>query len=116
MPGAQTPIQPALLLARLMHQAAAHPTRLALVLGDRGTTYGELLALIATQGEALKSLIQPGERVAVAMDNCTELAVAIYAIWWAGGVARGPEPRAQAGRHRAAHRGLPGPLLLGGPA
>ncbi len=87
MPGAQTPIQPALLLARLMHQAAARPLHTAFIEGDRVTSYSGLAACIAAQGEALKSLIQPGDRVAVVMDNCAELAIAIYAIWWAGGVA-----------------------------
>ena len=87
MPGAPTPTSFALLLGRLLHQAAIRPMHPAFIEGDRVTSYGELATLIATQGEALKSLIQPGERVAVAMDNCTELAVAIYAIWWAGGVA-----------------------------
>lgn len=87
MPGAPTPTSSALLLDRLLHQAAIRPTHPAFVEGDRVTSYGELATLIATQGEALKAQIQPGERVAVVMDNCAELAVAIYATWWAGGVA-----------------------------
>lgn len=87
MPGAQNLTSPALLLARLLHQAAARPTHPAFAQGDRVTTYGDLLALITAQGEALKSLIEPGDRVAVVMDNCAELAAAIYATWWAGGVA-----------------------------
>ena len=86
MPGAQNPISPILLLTRLLQQAAARPAHPALVEGERLTSYGELAAQVIAQGEALKSLIQPGDRVALVMDNSAELAVAIYATWWAGGV------------------------------
>lgn len=87
MPGAPNPLPPDLLLPRLMHQAAMRPAHPAFVEGERVTSLGDLLALIAAQGEALKAQIQPGDRVAVVMDNCAELAAAIYATWWAGGVA-----------------------------
>lgn len=87
MPGPQNPTSSALLLTRLLHQAATRPTHPAFIEGDRVTSFGALAALIAAQGEALKSSIQPGDRVSMVMDNCTELAVAIYATWWAGGVA-----------------------------
>lgn len=87
MPGAQNPTSSALLLNRLLHQAATRPMHPAFVEGERVTSYGDLLAWITAQGEALKPLIQPGERIAVVMDNSAELAAAIYAIWWAGGVA-----------------------------
>lgn len=87
MSGAQPLSSPPLLLTRLSHQAATRPMHPAFVEGDRVTSYVELMAAICAQGEALKQQIQPGERVAVVMDNCAELAVAIYATWWAGGVA-----------------------------
>ncbi len=87
MPGAQ-PLSPsAPLLARLLHQAAARPAHPAFVEGDRVTSYGDLSARIATQGAALKSQVQPGDRVTIVMDNSADLAVAIYATWWAGAVA-----------------------------
>lgn len=87
MPGAHPDTLDDLLLARLLRQAAARPSHAAFVDGDRITNYGELAALIAAQGESLKSQIRPGDRVLIVMDNCAELAVAIYATWWAGGVA-----------------------------
>ena len=87
MPGAPDNTCPPLLLERLLQQAATRPTHPAFVEGERVVSYGELRAWIAAQGEALKPKIQPGDRVAVVMDNRAELAVAIYAIWWAGGVA-----------------------------
>src|SRR3989344_2419534 len=92
MPGAQNPTSSALLLPRLLQQAATRPTPPAFIEGDRVTSFGALAALIAAQGEALKSSIQPGDRVSMVMDNCTELAVAIYATWWAGGGAGAPNP------------------------
>src|SRR3989344_1452335 len=92
MPGAQNPTSSALLLTRLLHQAATRPTHPAFIEGDRVTSFGALAALIAAQGEALKSSIQPGDRVSMVMDNCTELAVAIYATWWAGGGAGALNP------------------------
>lgn len=96
MPGAPNPNSSPLLLARLLHQATMRPNHPAFVQGDRVTTYGDLLALITAQGGALKSLIAPGDRVAVVMDNCAELAVAIYATWWAGGVAVALNPALKA--------------------
>lgn len=86
MPGAQNPTSPILLLTRLLQQAATRPAHAAFVEGERLTSYGELAAQVIAQGESLKSLIQPGDRVALVMDNSAELAVAIYATWWAGGV------------------------------
>lgn len=96
MPGAPNPTSPPLLLARLLHQTTMRPNHPAFVQGDRVTTYGDLLALITAQGNALKSLIAPGDRVAVVMDNCAELAVGIYATWWAGGVAVALNPALKA--------------------
>ena len=86
MPGATTNFTSALLLERLQKQAAARPEHPALVEGDRVMTYGALQAKVRAHGQALKSAIAPGDRVAVVMDNCAELVVAIYATWWAGGV------------------------------
>lgn len=86
MSGVQNPTAPILLLTRLLQQAAHRPAHAAFVEGERLTSYGEFAAQVIAQGEALKSLIQPGDRVALVMDNGAELAVAIYATWWAGGV------------------------------
>lgn len=77
---------PPLLLDRLLQRAHAQPAHPAFIEGDRVVSYGEFAHRVAAQGEALKSLIEPGDRVVVVMDNCHELAVAIYATWWAGGV------------------------------
>lgn len=87
MPGVHQFTPPKLLLPRLLEQAARRPTHPAFVQGDQVTSYGELIGLVTAQGEVLRSRIEPGDRVAVVMDNCAELAAAIYAIWWAGGVA-----------------------------
>ncbi len=86
MSGAQNPTSAPLLLTRLLHQAAKRPAHPAFIEAERCTSFDALASQIAAQGEHLKSLIQPGDRVALVMDNSAELAVAIYATWWAGGV------------------------------
>ena len=80
------PASPPTLLSRQLQQAAARPEHPAFVEGNRVISHGEFARQVAAQGEALKRQVQPGDRVALVMDNCAELAVAIYATWWAGAV------------------------------
>lgn len=74
------------LLSRLRQRVAEHPERVALVEGDRRLTYGELGERIERIGQALVQRIQPGDRVALVMDNGADSVSALYGIWWAGGV------------------------------
>jgi long-chain acyl-CoA synthetase len=80
------PILAETLLERLRSQAQNRPAHTAFLEGRTCTSYAELLERIAAHGEALKTKIKPGDRVALAMDNSVDLAIAIYATWWAGGV------------------------------
>lgn len=76
----------AFLLSRLRQRVAEHPDRAALVAGDQRLSYAELWARIDRIGQALAQRIQPGDRVALVMDNGTDCVSAPYGIWWAGGV------------------------------
>jgi len=62
------------------------PESPALVQGGQVCTYGALWQEVRRVGSALQSRIAPGDRMALVMDNSADLAVAIYAVWWAGGV------------------------------
>ncbi len=58
--------------------AGADPERVALVLGDRRTTYGELDAAANAMAYALTRYVsRPGGRVAVMLGNSTE----VFAVW-----------------------------------
>lgn len=82
-PGAPAP-RP--LLAQLEHVARTRGAHTAFVEGERRTTYAQLWSWVERIGQGLRGRIQPGEPVVIVMDNRAELAAAIYATWWAGGV------------------------------
>lgn len=78
-----------LLPHRLAEVAAARPERVALIQGDVEVTYGALWARVVAAGEQLNKLIAPSDRVGIVMDNGADYVVAVYAIWYAGGIAVG---------------------------
>ncbi|MEO8364919.1 MAG: class I adenylate-forming enzyme family protein [Pseudoxanthomonas sp.] len=76
------------LCSRLSAVARDSPQRVAIIDGERKTTYGELWGQIESFACHLKDCgLRPGERVAVALPNRIEAAVACYATWRAGGIA-----------------------------
>jgi len=87
MRSADDPID--LLLHRLAAVAAACPERIALIQGEVTVNYGALWGRIVTTGEQLKGLIAPSDRVGIVMDNGADYVVAVYATWYAGGIAVG---------------------------
>jgi long-chain acyl-CoA synthetase len=75
-------------VATLLHRSAhAFPEAPALALGARPVaTYGELAASVARLARALREdfALAPGDRVALAMRNCPEFFVVLFAAWHAG--------------------------------
>lgn len=78
-----------LLPHRLFKVATDYPARVALIQGDVAVTYGTLWARIVAAGDQLKGLIAPSDRVGIVMDNSADYVVAVYATWYAGGIAVG---------------------------
>lgn len=75
------------LTAALERAAAAHPDRVALDFMGRTTTYSALLGQVRRAASALVALgVKPGDRVAVALPNCTAHVVAFYAVLRVGAV------------------------------
>ncbi len=67
--------------------AAALPDRIAVDFEGRTTTYGEIAAQVDRAAGALLALgVQPGDRVAIALPNCTSHVVAFYAVLRIGAV------------------------------
>lgn len=79
--------------ARLLQdtlQAAASrwPDKTALVCGQRRAAYAGVLREARTIAAAMREhAVQPGDRVALFLDNSLETACALYAVWMAGAVA-----------------------------
>ncbi len=72
---------------RIAGCAAEHPERVAIVDGPRVTTYGELDRQASELARTLSAAgLQPRSRVAVLLPSGTDLAVAMAAVWKAGGV------------------------------
>ena len=71
----------------LERAARADPQAAAVFHGTRvWATYGELAARVARLARGLRERagLQPGERVAIVMENAPEYLEALYATWWAG--------------------------------
>ncbi|MCW9016440.1 MAG: acyl--CoA ligase, partial [Kangiellaceae bacterium] len=84
------------LVEQFLMVAQEKPSNLAL--HHRGTelTYAGLKAQVDKVGSFLKSTgIQPGERVALVIDNSIDYVVAFYAIWKAGAVVVALNPQAK---------------------
>jgi long-chain acyl-CoA synthetase len=75
-------------VATLLHRSAcAFPAAPALAVGARSvSTYGELAGDVARLARALREdfALAPGDRVALAMRNCPEFFVVLFAAWHAG--------------------------------
>ncbi|NMO04663.1 AMP-binding protein [Gordonia sp. TBRC 11910] len=71
----------------LERSADVHPTKLAVIDGDRRRTYAELAAEVTTLASALRrSGVRPGDRVAYLASNSLEMLVAHFAVPLAGAV------------------------------
>jgi fatty-acyl-CoA synthase len=82
--GLDTPLTPLHFLER---SADVHPTKLAVIDGERRRTYGELAGEVAAAASALRtSGLQAGDRVAYLAGNSLEMLVAHFAVPLAGGV------------------------------
>ncbi|MCW5623376.1 MAG: AMP-binding protein [Burkholderiales bacterium] len=71
----------------LVRTARTHPTRPAILLGDRPLfDYGTLAGRASRIARFLRNSarLEPGARVAVCMVNCVEYLETLYGIWWAG--------------------------------
>ncbi|HKB83144.1 MAG TPA: AMP-binding protein, partial [Burkholderiales bacterium] len=75
-------------IARLLERTAGtFPDRPAVSLGDRvWVTYGDLMNRVSRMAAAMRDSLglRPGDRVALAMDNCPQYVEVWYAIWHAG--------------------------------
>jgi acyl-CoA synthetase (AMP-forming)/AMP-acid ligase II len=68
--------------------AERSPELAAIEFGGALTTYGAFEAAVAAFAGALKARgLAPGDRVAMAMENCPEFLIAMYGIWRAGMIA-----------------------------
>ena len=68
--------------------ARSAPERVAITVGSRNCTYGQLWQQILSFADWLqRSGFKPGERVAIVLANCPEAVVACYGTWVAGGIA-----------------------------
>jgi len=65
--------------------ADTYPQSQALVEGDSTYSFIEVITKIREVGKALHAVgVRPGDRVAVAMHDSTELAIAMHAVLWSG--------------------------------
>lgn len=76
------------LVACVAAHARNAPGRVALVDGERSTSYAQLYASSLAFARALRERgLQPGDRVAILLPNRIEAVVALYGTWLAGGIA-----------------------------
>ncbi|AOT03007.1 AMP-binding protein [Arthrobacter sp. U41] len=79
----ETPLSP---LRFLQRSAEVFGQRTAIIHGDRSYTYSDFAAEAQQLAKAIRSKIQPGDRVAFLCPNVPELLIAHYAVPLAGGV------------------------------
>ena len=79
----ETPLSP---LRFLQRSAEVFGQRTAIIHGDRSYTYSDFAAEAQQLAKAIRSRIQPGDRVAFLCPNVPELLIAHYAVPLAGGV------------------------------
>src|SRR3954447_9314630 len=94
--------------AALDRAAVRCPERVAVDFLGRQTTYAELSDAVARGAQVLLDLgVQPGDRVALALPNCTAHVVAFYAVLRIGGVVVEHNPTYTAGElaHQLADSG-----------
>ncbi|HEY0216265.1 MAG TPA: AMP-binding protein [Cellulomonas sp.] len=84
-PVIEVPDEP--LTAALERSAAAWPDRVAVDFMGRSTTYAELADAVSRGASALRDLgVRAGDRVAIALPNCTSHVIAFYAALRLGAV------------------------------
>jgi long-chain acyl-CoA synthetase len=70
---------------RVARAASAHPGKVALIVGDRSITYGELEDRVARAAGGLAQLgIEPGDRVALLLGTTPEFVEALHGAWRIG--------------------------------
>jgi acyl-CoA synthetase (AMP-forming)/AMP-acid ligase II len=74
---------------RLLAVSAQRADAPALRCGANVTGFGELAARARAIGAALRERSEPGERIALLMENSVDYAASVYGIWLAGGVVVG---------------------------
>ncbi|HSO92693.1 MAG TPA: AMP-binding protein [Arthrobacter sp.] len=79
----ETPLSP---LRFLQRSAEVFGQKTAIIHGDRSYTYSDFAAEAQQLAKAIRSKIQPGDRVAFLSPNVPELLIAHYAVPLAGGV------------------------------
>jgi acyl-CoA synthetase (AMP-forming)/AMP-acid ligase II len=76
-----------MLTDNLRYSAERAPDHPALVQGERIVSYGALWKMVSAVAAGLKERgLQPGDRVALALDNCAEYVAAYYGTLLAGGI------------------------------
>src|SRR5690606_12397907 len=78
-----------LLPQRLLTVATQYPERCAIRQGSTEISFGVLAAKIRALDAALRARIEPGERVALVMENSVDYVASCYAVWLSGGVVVG---------------------------
>jgi len=78
-----------LLPQRLLAVATQYPERCAIRQGSTEISFGVLAAKIRALDAALRARIEPGERVALVMENSVDYVASCYAVWLSGGVVVG---------------------------
>jgi long-chain acyl-CoA synthetase len=78
--------------------ARSAPERVAITVGSRNCTYGQLWQQILLFADWLqRSGLRRGDRVAIVLSNCPEAVIACYGTWMAGGIAVPLNAQARAG-------------------
>ena len=73
---------------RVRAHAQSAPERVAITIGSRNCTYGQLWRQILLFADWLqRSGFKPGDRLAIVLANCPEAVIACYGAWMAGGIA-----------------------------
>lgn len=79
----------ALLPSRFLAVAAQWPDRCAVRQGAVSTSFGELAKRASVLAQRLRQHVQPGDRVALIIENSPEYVVSCYGVWLAGGIVVG---------------------------
>ena len=96
MPNAPRPV--AATLGLIQAQARARASAPAILDGDRGLTYRELLAAAGTRARELAAGLDPGDRVAVETGPGADFAIGLLACWLLGAVPVPADPASPAQR------------------
>ncbi|MFT3929915.1 MAG: class I adenylate-forming enzyme family protein [Spongiibacteraceae bacterium] len=78
-----------LLLHRFLATARRQPMHVAVYQGASSVGFGELAQRTVAIGNLLRQRIQPGDRVALLIENSADYIASCYGVWFAGGVVVG---------------------------